>query len=170
MKLKLATTHAELWHRLLEPFKPSRVQWRVDNVSAKGRVMLLCYVDARTVAARLDRVVSPAGWRVRYEPWDGGVLCTLGIRCPETGDWIEKQGVGTGNQFEKVKGAASDAFKRAAVQWGVGRYLYSVPEAWVGTSDQGTIWVKELKAKVSPPAMPKWATPEGWPALDQGGE
>jgi hypothetical protein len=173
MKLNLPTTEAELWHRLREPFKPSRVKWRMDQASHRTKkVMLLCYIDARTVAMRLDEVCGPTGWSVRYEPWEGGVLCTLTIytaRGP-----IEKQGVGTAGNFEQVKGAASDAFKRAAVQWGIGRYLYSVPSPWVPVQDKGHISVYHkdkqgdiLKGYATPPALPKWATPEGWPALEQ---
>lgn len=172
MRFNPATTEAELWHRLRAPFDPRRVQWRMDQASLKTKkVMLLCYIDARTVAARLDEVCGPTGWSVRYEPWQGGVLCTLTIasnRGP-----IHKQGVGTAGNFEQVKGAASDAFKRAAVQWGIGRYLYSVPEAWVPVQEKGPIRVYHkdkqggvLSGYATPPALPRWATPEGWPALE----
>lgn len=176
MKLKRAITDAELWHRLRAPF--AAVQWRMDRVSVRtNKAVLLCYIDARAVAARLDDTVGPSGWRVRYEPWQGGVLCTIGVRSPETGEWVDKQGVGTAGNFEQVKGASSDAFKRAAVQWGIGRYLYSVPEAWVAIEERGPIRIygKDKQGNVAqgyatPPALPRWATPEGWPALEQGGE
>ena len=131
--------------------------------------MLLCYLDARDVAARLDRVVGPAGWRVSYEPWQGGSLCTLSLRCPETGEWVSKQDVGTGNQFEKVKGACSDALKRAAAAWGIGRYLYAAPSPWVDVGSNGPIRVyykdkggQVLQGYCQRPQLPAAFTPDGW--------
>jgi hypothetical protein len=179
MKLQLAKTQAELWHRLRMPFPANHVKWRLDGANhARRRAMLLCYIDARRVASRLDEAVGPAGWQVGYEPWSGGVRCALRLRDPETGEWVTKQGVGTGGNFEQVKGAASDAFKRAAVAWGIGRYLYSVDEAWMDVKEKGDIRVFHKDKKTSnvlsgyceTPLLPVWATPEGWPALEQGGE
>ena len=142
MALTIAKDQRELWLGLREPFPEKQIKWRVDQCSVpKKKAMLLCYLDARDVAARLDRVVGPAGWRVSYEPWQGGSLCTLSLRCPETGEWVSKQDVGTGNQFEKVKGACSDALKRAAAAWGIGRYLYAAPSPCVDVGSNGPIRV-----------------------------
>lgn len=87
----------------------------------------LAYIDARDVMDLLDEVVGPENWQCDYRDVAGKVYCGIGIRDTDNG-WVWKWDVGTETDFESDKGEASDAFKRAAVKWGVGRFLYSLED------------------------------------------
>jgi len=87
-----------------------------------GSPKMLSYVDARYVQERLDEVVGPANWQTKYEDTPGGIRCGIGIYVD--GQWVWKWDAGIPSNIEPVKGAHSDAFKRAAVQWGIARDLY----------------------------------------------
>jgi hypothetical protein len=119
-----------IFDRLAAPFDPSLVSWRAQTMSGDGKsAMALCYIDARDVMNRLDEVCGPDGWQDRYvETVKGRLLCTITVRCGD--DWIEKSDGAGDTDVEGEKGAISDAFKRAAVKWGIGRYLYDVPATW----------------------------------------
>lgn len=128
---------ADIFARLAAPFSPDRVSWRVGSVKKDGSAaMALAYIDARDVMERLDEVCTPAGWQCRYTHADRKTICELGIR-PAYADegaadeWIWKADGAGDSDIEAEKGALSDAFKRAAVRWGVGRYLYELPTPWV---------------------------------------
>lgn len=87
--------------------------------------LMLDYVTARFVQDRLDAAVGPANWQTIFESLpSGAVRCGIGIRPPGEGEWITKWDVGVPSNIEPDKGAHSDAFKRAAVQWGIARDLY----------------------------------------------
>lgn len=96
---------------------------------------LLLYKNARCDMALLDETFGPFGWQRSHESIDGRLYCTLSVRDPDTGEWVSKTDVGTESRTEAEKGAASDCFKRAAVNWGIGRALYSAPFVWV-TADK----------------------------------
>jgi len=117
---------------LSRPFAPEKVGWKVQRWSQDRKEGLaVAYVDARTVAARLDEVVGLDGWHDTYtvltdREQDGvrkvEVLCRLTVL------GVTKEDVGEG---EDLKSAFSDAFKRVAVKFGAGRYLYELPKKWV---------------------------------------
>jgi hypothetical protein len=141
---------------------------------AKEKVQLLAYIDARAVQARLDAVVGPFGWSTTFRAGPGGgIICRLELVMPETGEWVSKEDGAENTDIEAVKGGVSDAFKRAAVNWGVGRYLYSLDTPWVKVEPAGDIYVnyydKKTKASLrgycSKPRLPQWASPEAWPPL-----
>lgn len=92
---------------------------------------LLLYKDARCDMRILDEVYGAMGWERHHEVIDGRLYCTISVRNPETGEWISKQDVGTESNTEKEKGQASDSFKRAGFNWGIGRELYSAPFIWI---------------------------------------
>lgn len=97
--------------------------------------MALAYIDARDVMNRLDEVCGPDAWQDRYtETASGRVLCTIEILSQmPNGDWAwvaKSDGAGS-TDVEGDKGGISDAFKRAAVKWGIGRYLYDLDAPWV---------------------------------------
>lgn len=121
---------ATIFDRLAAPFDPKDVEWRVGSTSKdKSKGMALAYVDARAVMDRLDDVCGPAGWQDRYE-FDGPrTICYLSVRVGD--DWITKADGAGDTQVEAEKGSISGAFKRAAVKWGIGRYLYDVQSPWV---------------------------------------
>ena len=108
--------------RLTDPM-PYKI--KVQTASEYG-CNCVAYVDARQVADRLDKVCGPENWQTKYTLYGDRLFCQVSIRNPETGEWITKEDTGTESFAEKEKGEVSDAFKRAAVQWGVGRFLYSL--------------------------------------------
>lgn len=155
-----------IYDQLRRPFPPNKISWRVGNTNAKKlgckpweatEGSVLAYIDARDVMARLDDVMGFDGWQCRYPISDSGLLiCEVGLRIND--EWIWKANGAGDTQVEAEKGKCSDAFKRAAVLWGVGRYLYSLPFSWVKLSNG---------KPVSIPKLPDWATPEGFDNLMQ---
>lgn len=145
-----------LQQKLEMPFPPKSVSWRVGRKSKDGKsAMLLAYIDARDVMERLDRACGFENWQCRYTLADNGVLiCEIGIRI--NGDWIWRANGAGDTQVEAEKGKCSDAFKRAAVLWGIGRYLYGLPSPKVAINEYGK-WDKG-------PTLPDWATPKGYMA------
>ena len=125
---------------LSAPFNGANIKWRVGMTAKSGAsVMLLAYVDARIVQNRLDAVVGPANWKVSYDVLDlgndvPGIKATLSIKCD--GEWVSKEDCGSCSDIEPVKGGTSDAFKRAAVAWGIGRHLYDMPTTWANVVKQ----------------------------------
>jgi len=105
---------------LKAPFHPSELKWRPAKFG-RSKTAALLYVDARNVMDRLDSVVSPERWKTQYSDAGDRCSCTLAIMWDE---WVPKSDVGTPSTFEGIKGMYSDAFKRAAVHHGIGRYLY----------------------------------------------
>jgi len=98
-------------------------KWRVQSANQYG-ANCVAYIDARDVQDRLDEVCGQINWQCKYEEHKGNLFCSIGIEIEETGIcW--KSDCGTESNVEKEKGEASDAFKRAAVMWGIGRFLYS---------------------------------------------
>jgi len=104
------------------PFK-----WRVQSANEYG-AKCVAYIDARDVQDLLDEVCGPAFWQCKYSEHKGNLFCSIGIDVDKDGSfWTWKEDCGTESNVEKQKGEASDAFKRAAVMWGIGRFLYSTP-------------------------------------------
>lgn len=136
---------------LKKPFAPDKVSWRVGSTTAdKSKGMALCYIDARDVQDRLDEVCGQAGWQCRYLPMhDKKTVCEIGIYCEFHQTWIWKSDGAGDSDIEAEKGALSDAFKRAAVRWGIGRYLYDLDSPWVELDTyekQGKVFAKGIKA------------------------
>lgn len=138
---------SDLFRNLAAPFPADRVSWRVGPTNKdKTKGMALAYVDARDVMDRLDAVCTPAGWQNRYSHADGKTVCEIGIlfagvnaslSAPPIREWIWKADGAGDSEMEAEKGALSDAFKRAAVRWGIGRYLYDVSSPWVAIEPHG---------------------------------
>lgn len=121
---------------LKAPFPPDRVSWRIGSTTQdKTRGLAMAYMDARDVMERLDAVCGPAGWQNRYSHANGKTVCDIGIKAD--GEWIWKADGAGDTDIEAEKGALSDAFKRAAVRWGIGRYLYDVVAPWVSVVAAG---------------------------------
>ena len=143
-----------LQQRLEIPFQNSQVSWRIGRKNAdKTKAMLLAYIDARDVMERLDMAAGFGNWQCRYTLADSGLLiCEIGIRID--GEWVWRANGAGDTQVEAEKGKCSDAFKRAAVLWGVGRYLYGLPSPSVAIDKYGK-WAND-------PALPLWATQRGY--------
>lgn len=112
---------------LVKPFAAHEVKWRVGQLSAnKKSATLLCYIDARAAMDRLDEVCSPENWGTQFLPHPlGGVMCLLSIQVAP-GEWVTKSDGAEATKIHGTKGGTSDALKRAAVQWGIFRYGYSI--------------------------------------------
>lgn len=146
-------TQDALLKQLKDPFDPKFVKWRVGATDqAKTKGIALAYIDAREVSKRLDDVCGVGGWQDRYIAVDGGFICELDIKID--GKWITKSNAAAYTQVEAIKGGASDAFKRAASTWGIGRYLYYLNKVWVPIKPQDRSYVL---AEV--PQLPDWAKP-----------
>lgn len=115
---------------LAAEFPREAISWRSQSLTQAGdKAMALAYIDARDVMQRLDQICGPANWQDRYEFHGVRTICYLSIRVD--GEWITKADGAGDSDVEAEKGAISDALKRAAVKWGVGRYLYDLPAPWV---------------------------------------
>lgn len=152
---------------LAHPFAPEDVLFRVGQTSRAGdKATLLAYMDARMVMDRLDRVVGPGCWSDRYDRLaDGSWVCTLSVLLDVGGEptWVSKQDAAPSTDIEGVKGGVSDAFKRAAVKWGIGRYLYRLPSRWRPVIDG---WCPDRSSYVKrggKPAHVLWPSPVNFP-------
>ena len=106
------------------------IECRVGPTTS-GAVSLLLYKDARVDMRLLDEHFGAMNWTRTHEIIDGNLYCTISVFDTEKKQWVSKQDVGVESNTEKEKGQASDSFKRAAVNWGIGRELYSAPSIWV---------------------------------------
>lgn len=115
---------------LFAEFPRDAISWRAQSVTKDGsKAMALAYIDARDVMDRLDSVCGASEWQDRYEFHGSRTICYLSIRVD--GEWITKADGAGDSDVEAEKGAISDALKRAAVKWGIGRYLYALEAPWV---------------------------------------
>ena len=102
------------------------VEARVQSANENGFVLLI-YKNARVDQNILDETFTPFGWQNKYEEVKENLYCSIGIKTTN-GEWIWKSNCGTESYTEKEKGEASDAFKRAGFNWGIGRELYTAPK------------------------------------------
>lgn len=109
------------------------IECRIAVINEKG-LSLLLYKDARVDQKILDETFGMFGWKRSHQSIEGNLYCTVEIRDRETGEWIAKQDVGTTGYAEKEKSQASDSFKRACFNWGIGREHYSAPFIWIPAS------------------------------------
>lgn len=123
--------------------RADEIECRVQSVKENGLVLLL-YKDARVDMNILDETVGTSNWQREHYECKGNLFCRVGI-CVETkkGDgifpeWVWKSDCGTESNTEAQKGEASDSFKRACFNWGIGRELYTAPFLWI-PSDKYTL-------------------------------
>lgn len=141
---------------LAAPFPPDAVSWRVgtsnkkkrqketgDNYAKATKGIALAYLDARDVMGRLDDVCGPGGWQNRYSHTAGKTVCDIGVKVGD--EWVWKADGAGDSDIEAEKGALSDAFKRAAVRWGIGRYLYAVSSPWCDLDEREQITEADRK-------------------------
>lgn len=151
---------------LAAPFEEHEVKFKPAVVTG-SRALALPYVDARAIQDRLDSVLGVAGWQTSFEflP-DGACLCRLRLKI--NGEWIEKQDVGgpseQPDEGDRRKAAVSDALKRAAVQAGIGRYLYRQEAQWVDYDAQKKKFARPPRLPSPPPTASLKATPAPAPA------
>lgn len=114
--------------------RADEIELRVQQIKENG-LSLLFYKDARCDMAILDETYGPMNWQRVHEFKNGKLYCAVAIWDEEKGQWITKEDVGTESNTEAEKGQASDSFKRANVNWGIGRELYTAPFTWIRAED-----------------------------------
>lgn len=124
----------QLYKALVLPFPPEEIEWKLQNVLNKesGRAQVVPYVKCAAIQRRLDETVNPYNWQTDFAPWitlrdRPSQLCTLSIYIESRGEWVHKTDGADLTEYEPIKGGISGAFKRAAQQWGIGRYLKKFP-------------------------------------------
>lgn len=150
----MSQTFAEIMAALAAPFSAVDVDWRIQHTAQSNtRGLAVPYLKSRAIQSRLDEAVGPYNWKSEYKPWhtvngSASQLCGLAIYCEERKEWIQKWDGAENTDIEPVKGGISDSFKRAAVAWGIGRYLYGLAATWVEIEQRGknyAITDKELR-------------------------
>ncbi|MCU0704482.1 MAG: Rad52/Rad22 family DNA repair protein [Fimbriiglobus sp.] len=142
-------------HALTAPFQLNEVKFKPQSVKG-NRALALAYIDCRVIQDRLDEVLGVENWMDEYEILtDGSVMCRLKLRL--NGEWVIKTDVGSPSEQpdsgDRLKAAFSDALKRAAVKFGIGRYLYRLPAVWCDYDPQ-------KRQFSSAPSLPAWAVPK----------
>lgn len=156
------------WPKLREPFPSDAIEWRIGHAGQSGDkiwALALAYITARHVQDRLDDVFGPENWRNDYSAGvDGGIMCMLSVRVGN--EWLTKMDGAPATDIEAVKGGLSAAMKRAAVQWGIGRYLYDLSDNFAKVHNGGKLRgsFKDdknhyVRFKWDPPKLPAWALP-----------
>lgn len=115
---------------MIRLLRANEIECRVSIIKDNG-LSLLLYKDARVDQRILDETFGPFGWKRTHQSIDGNLYCTVEIYDKNTKTWVSKQDVGTTGYTEKEKSQASDSFKRACFNWGIGRELYSAPFVWI---------------------------------------
>jgi len=129
---------------LKKPFAPERISWRLGSTNGeKTKGMALAYIDARDVMSRLDEVCGQM-WQAEYIPMPNGTCCCrIGIKVGDEWVWRSNGSMNISDSDKAdakemaEKGSYSDAFKRAAVLWGIGQYLYDLDSPWVAIEAAG---------------------------------
>ncbi len=131
----------EITKNLREPFLFEAIDWKIQVTNSEGtKGMVVPYLNSRAIQDRLDSAVGAFNWKNIFQPWQNNAqICGISIYDEERKEWITKCDGAENTDFEPVKGGISDAFKRAAVHWGIGRYLYDL---------EGNLWLEvEKKGK-----------------------
>ncbi len=114
--------------------KADEIDVRIQSVQKDGKgLILLLYKDARVDMNILDETVGCENWQREHYECKGNLFCKVGIRTKD-GDWVWKSDCGVESNAEAQKGEASDSFKRACFNIGIGRELYTAPFIWVPSS------------------------------------
>jgi len=148
----------EIKKQLAAPFHSYYVGWKAQATNRdKTRALAVAYIDARTVMDRLDQVVGQGNWSDAYRLVSAGDG-EFAVECTLTLFGVPKADIGTadetddGSQASLSKSAYSDALKRAAVKWGIARYIYRIPKQWVG-------YDAARKQLAETPELPSWTQP-----------
>ncbi|WP_338871667.1 Rad52/Rad22 family DNA repair protein [Spirosoma sp. SC4-14] len=121
---------------LTAPLTPQEIEWRVQSQTKDGqKIVAVPYITNRCVMQRFDDQFGWAGWQNEIKEIEGGFLCTITAILPG-GEIVQKTDGASRTSVEPVKGGISDAMKRAAVQFGLGRSLYEFPRVLIQTTDK----------------------------------
>lgn len=157
---------------LSNPFPPEDVEWFIGVTNKdKTQGMAIPFITNRAVQDRLDEVCGIEGWRNEYKSLGdrdiigangeltakkSSQLCGISVWSEIRKEWITKWDGAEESDIEAIKGSLSSAMKRAAVQFGIGRYLYKLESPWVAIEQRGRSYVMKADQKI---IMPPWAMP-----------
>lgn len=139
----------EIETKLKAPFRPDEIEYRI-TATANGKGLAVAYIQNRAIQNRLDEVMGFNNWKNEFSVIDKGKICGLSLRIND--EWITKYDGASDTNIASTKGGISDSMKRAAVQWGIGRYLYRLPAQWVKVDGNKKILER--------PKLPNWALPK----------
>lgn len=146
----------QITKQLSAPFYPNEIEWRIGATNQnKTSGIALPYITNRAIMNRLDDIFGIFGWKNEFIIKDKSKICGISIRIGD--EWFTKYDGADDTNIEATKGGLSNAMKRAAVQWGIGRYLYKLPTMWVPIERTGE---KSYKIKGKAPELPAWALPK----------
>lgn len=111
--------------KLSEPLSVNDIDFRVQSINKGGYATILAYKNARVDMQRLDDVVGPLNWKRKHSRNNHN--CIVSIYSSDIGEWVSKEDTGVESMSAAEKGLASDSFKRACFNWGIGRELYDYP-------------------------------------------
>lgn len=135
----------DISYALSKDFPEKEIRWRVGRLNRKDggkSAYMLAYIDARLVQSRLDEVLGFENWQCKHIVYGPKTICHLGLKIK--GEWVWKSDGAGDTNVEADKGAISDSLKRAAVHFGIGRYLYDFPEVWARVIDKGGYKVPDI--------------------------
>ena len=172
-----AISYQQIMEELAKPLDLKDIEWRVQSAVAKNgggyRLLVLPYVTSRAIMNRLDKVVG-AFWKDQYQPIGqstAGFRCILSLKIGD--EWVSREDAAELTDIEPIKGGYSNALKRAGAKWGIGRYLYRLPQYWVDVKERGEHYVggnftvnqksTYIRGYYDTPKLPKEALPETTP-------
>ncbi|MDX1807185.1 MAG: Rad52/Rad22 family DNA repair protein [Paenisporosarcina sp.] len=166
----------ELLEKLSAPFHPSEIEWRVQSATERNgaySLLVVPYLDSRAIMNRLDQVCGGL-WKDDFESIHiknvEAFRCRLSLKIGD--EWVTRTDAAEASDIESVKGGHSNALKRAAAKWGIGRYLYDLPKFWVEVKQRGehnvfgNFKVKGNQTKIQgyfdSPTLPQSALPKDY--------
>lgn len=156
--------------QLKAPFPEEQIEWRVARSgikNGKAWAQVLAYVTNRAIMDRLDEVFTISGWANEFKDAPGGgILCGIQANLDDT--VVTKWDGADKTNIEETKGGLSGAMKRAAVQWGIGRYLYDLDASFVQIQATGANFISIVDKTTGEkrngywdaPRLPEWALPK----------
>ena len=150
--------------KLSAPLTIDQIDFRVQSINKGGYATILAYKDARVDMHRLNEVLGPGKWQRKHEFINGRLFCSVGIWTAESG-WAWVQDVGTESNAEKEKGQASDSFKRACFNLGIGIELYDYPVIQIKLKGGGNKNGSDVEWFLDETKKDKWGNPsvrQGW--------
>lgn len=146
-----------LQEKLQEFFAPDEIEFRIGaKTKDNTKGLALAYVTNRAIQNRLDEVFGPFNWKNEFRQWkDRAQICGISVWDEDKGHWITKWDGADDSDVESTKGGLSDAMKRAAYHWGIGRYLYRMPSVWAKIKPQGKSYVLDEVPKIPDEFLPE---------------
>ncbi len=156
--------------RRFRHLRPDEIEVRVaksTSVNGKQKNLLLLYKEQRTDRRILDETFGN-NWTCHFEEHKGVIYCSVGIKDPDTGSWITRENAGAEKGIEKEKSEASDAFKRACFQWGLGSELYNAPTIWADDSKEYKVTTFECEPETDNITKLRIVNADGVPVFTLG--